>query len=110
MGNDFSYGYNSQLTGGYRKDMMLWNVSAGYTFFKDQLMFKVKVYDMLNRNNGTSRTLTSTGFTDSETLVLKRYAMFSLSWRISKFGAKLPSFEKNNILPGGGFRGSRRRG
>ncbi|MFP5437112.1 MAG: outer membrane beta-barrel protein [Bacteroidia bacterium] len=111
MGNDISYSYNSQLTGGYRKDMMLWNISAGYMFWKDQLMFKVKVYDMLNRNNGTSRSITDTGFVDSETLVLKRYAMFSLSWRISKFGTKLPSFEKNNILPGsGGGRGARRRG
>lgn len=110
MGNDISYSYNSQLTGGYRKDMMLWNISAGYMFWKDQLMFKVKVYDMLNRNNGTSRTLTSTGFTDSETLVLKRYAMFSLSWRISKFGTKLPSFDSNKGIPGGGMRGGRRRG
>lgn len=109
MGNDLNYNYNSQLTGGYRKDMILWNISAGYMFWKDQLMFKVKVYDMLNRNNGTTRSITATGITDAETLVLKRYAMFSLSWRISKFGTKLPSFEKNNILPGGG-RQSRRRG
>ncbi|MFP9114052.1 outer membrane beta-barrel protein [Flavobacterium sp. RHBU_3] len=105
MGNDLTYTYNSQLSAGYKKDFFLWNTSIGYNFYKDQFTFKVKVYDLLNQNLGNSRTITSTGITDVQNTVLKRYAMFSLTWKINNFG--------NNKKPGqgmpGGGRGMRMR-
>lgn len=88
FGNDFTYTYNSNLGSGFKKDFFLWNTSIGYNFLNDKLMFKVKVYDMLNQNLGTSRYISATGIYDSENTVLKRYVMFSLTVKMDKFGAK----------------------
>ncbi|RYJ42033.1 TonB-dependent outer membrane receptor [Flavobacterium beibuense] len=88
FGNDFGYTYNSQLGDGFKKDFFLWNTSLGYNFYNDKLLFKVKVYDILNQNLGTSRSITDTSISDSQNTVLKRYAMFSLTYKLTKFGAK----------------------
>ena len=86
FGNDFGYTYNSNIADGFKKDFYLWNMSIGYNFLKDHLMFKVKVYDVLNQNLGTSRTITATSIRDEENIVLKRYAMFSLTYSLKQFG------------------------
>ncbi len=88
LGNDVSYSYNSNIADGFKKDFYLWNVSLGYNFFKDKLLAKVKVYDLLNQNQSTSRTITATSIRDEENIVLKRYAMFSLTYKLEKFGGK----------------------
>ncbi|WP_162127255.1 outer membrane beta-barrel protein [Flavobacterium phycosphaerae] len=88
IGSDFRYTYNSGIAEGFKKDFYLWNVSLGYNFFKDQLLAKVKVYDMLNQNQNTTRNVTSTAIIDSENTVLKRYVMFSLTYKLEKFAGK----------------------
>jgi hypothetical protein len=86
FGNDFGYTYNSNIADGYKKDFYLWNTSLGYNFLNDDLLFKVKVYDVLNQNLGTSRTIGPTSIVDQENTVLKRYIMFSLTYKLEKFG------------------------
>ncbi|QEE48180.1 outer membrane beta-barrel protein [Flavobacterium alkalisoli] len=88
FGNDFGYTYNSNLGSGFKKDFFLWNTSLGYNFYQDKLLFKVKVYDILNQNLGNSRSITATGIYEQQNTVLKRYLMFSLTYKLSKFGAK----------------------
>jgi hypothetical protein len=63
-------------------------VSLGYNFFKDQLLAKVKVYDLLDQNLNNTRTITPTAIVDSENTVLRRYLMFSLTYKIEKFAGK----------------------
>ena len=53
-------------------------------------MFKVKVYDVLNQNTGVSRYIGANSIYDSENLVLRRYVMFSLSFKVDKFGDSKP--------------------
>ncbi|MDV6168797.1 outer membrane beta-barrel protein [Flavobacterium sp. DG1-102-2] len=86
FGNDFGYTYNSNITGNFKKDFYLWNTSIGYNFLKDELLFKVKVYDVLNQNLGTSRTIDATSIVDQENTVLKMYVMFSLTYKFGEFG------------------------
>lgn len=86
FGNDFTYTYNSNIADGFKKDFFLWNSSLAYNFWKDQLTFKVKVYDILNQNTGDRRTITDTSITDVQNDVLKRYVMFSLGFKLDKFG------------------------
>jgi hypothetical protein len=88
FGNDFGYTYNSNIASGFQKDFYLWNSSLGYNFFNDKLLAKVKVYDMLNQNLGVRRTITPTAITDTENTVLRRYVMFSLTYKLEKFGGK----------------------
>jgi len=85
-GNDFGYTYNTNIDQGFKKDFFLWNTSLAYSFLKDALTAKVKVYDILNRNIGTSRSISATAITDQENTVLKRYVMFSLTYKFDKSG------------------------
>ncbi len=91
IGSDFGYTYNSGIAEGFKKDFYLWNVSLGYNFFKDQMLAKVKVYDLLDQNLSSKRTITSTSIIDAENTVLKRYVMFSLTYKLEKFAGKKKS-------------------
>ncbi|MFD1601708.1 outer membrane beta-barrel protein [Flavobacterium artemisiae] len=86
FGNDFGYTYNSNLSGPYKKDFYLWNTSLSYRFAKEKFILKAKVYDVLNQNQSTSRTISPTSVVDSENNVLKRYVMFSLIYKFQNFG------------------------
>lgn len=88
FGNDFSYNYNSNIAEGFRRNFYLWNTSLGYEFYQKKLVAKVKVYDLLNQNLSNSRNITPTGITDAEDLILRRYTMFSLTYKFDKFGTK----------------------
>jgi hypothetical protein len=88
IGSDFSYTYNSGIAEGFKKDFYLWNVSLGYNFLKDQWLAKVKVYDLLDQNLNSTRTITSTAIIDAQNTVLKRYVMFSLTYKLEKFAGK----------------------
>lgn len=88
FGNDFGYTYNSNIADGFKKDFYLWNTSLAYSFYNKKFTAKVKVYDLLNQNQNTTRTITPTTIRDEENIVLKRYAMFSLTYKIEKFAGK----------------------
>jgi len=88
FGNDFGYTYNSNISPGFKKDFYLWNTSLAYSFFEKKFMAKVKVYDVLNQNLSATRTITPTTVVDQENTVLKRYVMFSLTYKIEKFAGK----------------------
>jgi hypothetical protein len=88
FGNDFGYNYNSNIAAGFKKDFYLWNTSLSYSFFEKKLMAKVKVYDLLNQNQSATRTISATSIRDEENVVLKRYVMFSLTYKIEKFAGK----------------------
>lgn len=88
FGNDFGYTYNSNIADGFKKDFYLWNTSLAYNFFNKKMSAKVKVYDILNQNQSNTRTITPTAIRDEENIVLKRYLMFSLTYKIEKFAGK----------------------
>jgi hypothetical protein len=92
FGNDFGYTYNSRIASGFKKDFYLWNTSLSYGFFDKNMIAKVKVYDVLNQNQNFSRTISATAIRDEENTILKRYAMFSLTYKIQDFSGmkKLP--------------------
>ena len=49
---------------------------------------KVKVYDILNQNQSATRTISPTSIRDEENTVLRRYTMFSLTYKMGKFAGK----------------------
>ncbi|MDM1367829.1 TonB-dependent receptor [Myroides marinus] len=85
FGNDFAYNYNSQIAKGFKKDFFMWNVSLAYDFYKDKFSAKMKVYDVLNQNTSSTRTIDPMQIVDTESLVLKRYVMFSLTYKLNEF-------------------------
>ncbi|PKB15887.1 TonB-dependent receptor [Flavobacterium sp. 5] len=88
FGNDFGYTYNSNISPGFKKDFFLWNTSLAYSFFEKKFMAKVKVYDLLNQNQSATRMITPTTIVDEQNTVLKRYVMFSLTYKLEKFAGK----------------------
>ncbi|MFV8375181.1 outer membrane beta-barrel protein [Flavobacterium sp. LB1P71] len=110
FGNDFGYTYNSRIASGFKKDFYLWNTSLSYSFFAKNMIAKVKVYDVLNQNQSFSRTISATTIRDEENTILKRYAMFSLTYKIQDFSGmkKLPRAE--NRGQGGSGEGREGRG
>lgn len=85
FGNDLGYNYNSNISGDFKKDFFLWNTSLSYGFFDKKIYAKVKVYDILNQNQSATRTISATSIRDEENTVLKRYVMFSVSYKIGNF-------------------------
>jgi len=51
-------------------------------------MAKVKGYDLLNQNQNATWSISATSIRDEENLVLKRYIMFSLTYKLEKFAGK----------------------
>ena len=94
FGNDFGYNYNSNLSSEFKKDFYLWNTSLSYSFFDKKMMLKVKVYDVLNQNQSATRTLSPTSIRDEENTVLKRYAMFSLTYKMGEFRGKKKKYKE----------------
>lgn len=95
IGNDFDYSTNSNIAAGFKKNFYFWNASVGYTFLQKQLTAKVKVYDMLNQNQSVQRIITDTYIEDRDDLILKRYIMFSLTYKLNKFGGKNTANKKS---------------
>ncbi len=88
FGNDFGYTYNSKLSNNFKKDFYMWNTSLSYVFFDKKMALKVKVYDILNQNQSAARTISPTTIRDEENTVLKRYAMFSIAYKLGSFSGK----------------------
>ncbi len=88
FGNDFGYNYNSNIADGFKKDFYLWNTSISYSFFGKKMTIKAKVYDLLNQNQSQTRTISPTTIRDEQNSVLKRYIMFSLTYKIGNFAGK----------------------
>ena len=88
FGNDLGYTYTSNIADGFKKDFYLWNTSLAYSFLNKKFTAKVKVYDVLNQNQSTTRSISATTIRDEQNIVLKRYAMFSLTYKIEKFAGK----------------------
>ena len=105
-GNDFGYTYNS-----INQSFYLWNTSLSYTFLNKAFIAKVKVYDLLNQNQSITRSISTTSVSDNENTVLKRYAMFSLTYNIKNFAGKAPGGRNRNMGGmGGGMGGERPEG
>jgi hypothetical protein len=98
FGNDFGYNYNSNIADGFKKDFYLWNTSIAYSFFKKQITAKVKVYDILNQNQSETRSITPTTIRDEQNSVLRRYVMFSLTYKINKFAGKEKTSKGNRMM------------
>ncbi|MFN8287555.1 MAG: outer membrane beta-barrel protein [Chitinophagales bacterium] len=82
---------------GYNQNIFLWNASLGYKFLKDKsLEVKASVNDVLNQNSGISRTVNDTYIEDTQTQVLKRYLLVTVTYNL-KF------YKKQEPKAGAGF-------
>ena len=90
-GNDINYQYNGNVGEGFDPDAIFWNMSLGYQFMQKKMTAKVLAYDLLNQNINTRRTSGADFIQDFQGTVLRRYFMFSFSYKFDQFGGKAPS-------------------
>lgn len=80
------YFYNSQLPADFQRSRTLLNSSVFYIFLKSQrLIMDIGVNDILNNNISVTRTVTPTSIEITQVNALKRYAMLTVSYRLSRF-------------------------
>ncbi len=96
-GNDIRYNYNGNVSDGFDKDALFWNMSLGVQLFKKTATLKVLAYDLLNQNINTRRTTGQDFIQDLQGTVLRRYFMLSLTYKFDQFGGK-KSKEGNRFM------------
>ncbi len=95
--------YNG-LTQSFNQQYYLWNAYIGYKFLKNQaLEAKVSVFDILNQNRSIGRNITGQYTEDYNTTVLKRYAMFTLTYTLKNFKNGSPPKQDDVLMPGRSF-------
>ncbi|AFM05163.1 hypothetical protein Fleli_2810 [Bernardetia litoralis DSM 6794] len=108
--NDITYQSYNGLSDSFNQDYLLWSMSVGKRFLKDERgELKLTVFDLLNQNNSISRSVTETYVEDTQTQVLQRYFMLSFTYMIRNFkGAKAQQESEEKGRPDfGGPRGGR---
>jgi len=83
---DFNLTHYNGLGSMYDKASVLWNAGIAYKFLKNNAgECKLSIYDILNKNKSITHTVTGTYIDDSQTNIIKRYLMFTITYNIRKF-------------------------
>ncbi|WP_315898161.1 outer membrane beta-barrel protein [Chitinophaga pinensis] len=65
---------------------VIWNAWLGRTFLRqDQLTIKVSCNDILNQNNGYSRTANNNFFSENRYTTIRRFFMLGATWNFTRF-------------------------
>ncbi|MBL7729358.1 MAG: outer membrane beta-barrel protein [Dinghuibacter sp.] len=81
------YRKNRIVALGLPAENLLWNVAISRLFLKDnKAQIKFSIYDLLNKNNNFSRFLGQNYITDTESNILKRYFLLSLTYNFNNIG------------------------
>jgi hypothetical protein len=109
FGNDWvfrtevAHNYYDGLTDGFNQNYVLWNMSLGKKFLKNNRGdLRLTVFDLLNQNTSISRNVTNAYIEDIETVVLQRYLMLTFTYDIRHFG-KAPEKTEENRRRRGSF-------
>jgi hypothetical protein len=89
LNNEFNYILNTGRADGYNTSIPLWNVSLARSFLKnDRGEVKLGIMDLLNKNNGITRSVNQGSIVDERYNVLQRYFMLSFTYSLNKAGLK----------------------
>jgi hypothetical protein len=88
LNNNLDININSGRSDGFNATVPLWNVSFAKSFLKYKRgEFKISVFDLLNQNQGINRTANQNFIQDTRYNVLRRYFLFSFTYRLNRSAA-----------------------
>ncbi len=90
--NSLNHIYYNGLGNDLDQDYTQWNTSLAIKFLRDnRVELKFKVYDLLNSNKSISRSITESYVSTTNTQVLSRYCMVTLTFNLKKRGTQAKS-------------------
>jgi hypothetical protein len=86
--NTFNYTINTGRADGYNINMPIWNASMAKGFLKNsRAEIKFSVFDLLDKNQGVSRSANQNYIEDTRYNVLQRYFLLTATYRLNKAGS-----------------------
>ena len=86
--NTFNYTINTGRADGYNINLPLWNASMAKSFLKNKRAeIKFSVFDLLDKNQGVSRSANQNYIEDTRYNVLQRYFLLTATFRLNKAGS-----------------------
>jgi hypothetical protein len=85
LSGDFTYISNNGLSSGFNQAIPLLSLGIGKRFLDDKLEVKLSAFDALNQNTAITRSVSSTYIEDLQTVVLRRYALLTVTYNLRAF-------------------------
>lgn len=84
VSTDAEYVINTRRTAGFNVSYVLWNMTLGKKFLKNEnLILGITGRDLLNQNVSATRSVQTNVITDNKTIIIKRYVLLQLTWKFN---------------------------
>lgn len=123
FGTDLTMQSRRGYSGSYNRNDLIWNANASFSFLKGNAgTLQIQYYDILNDESNVTRSVSTTGRTDTKNNSIHSYIMVHFILRANVFGTRAARQEmraENRAMmgrggfgggmggPGGGMRGGR---
>ena len=109
LGTDLTMQSRRGYSGGYNRNDLIWNANASFSFLKGNAgTIQIQYYDILNDESNVTRSVSTTGRTDTKNNNIHSYIMVHFILRVNVFGnraARQEMRQQNRAMMGGGMRG-----
>ncbi|TXK45786.1 outer membrane beta-barrel protein [Pontibacter qinzhouensis] len=103
---ELNHQYNTGATAGASNNFLLWNMSMGKKFLKDNKgEISLSVNDLLDKNDSFQQNITESYAEDVRSTVLRRFFMLTFTYNIRSYAGGQSQEEnpgRGNFPPGGG--------
>lgn len=111
LGTDITMQSRRGYSGSYNRNDLIWNANASFSFLKGNAgTIQIQYYDILNDETNVTRSVSTTGRTDTKNNNIHSYIMVHFILRVNVFGTRAARQEmrqENRAMMGrgGGFGG-----
>ena len=106
LGTDLTMQSRRGYSGGYNRNDLIWNANASFSFLKGNAgTLQIQYYDILNDESNVTRTVSTTGRTDTKNNNIHSYIMVHFILRVNVFGnraARQEMRQQNAMMMGRG--------
>ncbi|MFV0540644.1 MAG: TonB-dependent receptor domain-containing protein [Aestuariibaculum sp.] len=88
LSNKLSYRYNSRVGDAFDGAAVLWNAGLGVQLWNEKATLSVIGYDILDQNNGFTRSVTESAIRDVENNILEQYFMVTFVYKFGRFAGQ----------------------
>ncbi len=109
IGTDLTMQSRRGYSGSYNRNDLIWNANASFSFLKGNAgTLQIQYYDILNDESNVTRSISTTGRTDTKNNNIHSYIMVHFILRVNVFGTRAARQEmrqNNRAMMGGGSPG-----